>query len=250
MNDQISLLKVESSRIDYFFNSAKDYIKLVESHFQNDKEKINETYDKENINRNELIVTTKEHPLDIFIEDMLNQYNFIFYYRRSVIIQLYSFLETELKEFCFIIERYAINISKYQKEDHKSEIVSCVNYINCWKKIDLAKINSQWNFLEQLRFLRNAIIHNNSIIHNFDIVSKSKTKKTAFDNIRDLSVSNFSLTPYNYPLNETEKESIRASNGQKDYFEIVLTERVFLDTCLIQIQDFLKNSIKALIDNC
>lgn len=204
--------------IELSFNTFKSYISLIEDNFENKikdsrvlaeraLKKIdenNEKYDKDYEN----------HLSDSVIEQLYElEVEFINRFRSSIIIQLYSFLEVELKIFC----------EKHSKENHKeysindlkgsNEIDKIKKYLKQSANIDLSKL-PEWNFINNLRIIRNKIVHNESLV--------KLLIHEEFKDINDFSKNNFTLQQH------SDKEK-----------KIVLDKKGFVGLCLKQLETFL-----------
>ena len=80
----------------------------------------------------------------------------------SLLISAYSFLEFSLVEYCKLLNKY-LDVEKQFDETKGIGILKCRRFLN--RELDLKiHIMPKWEFLDDMRELRNLIIHNNSNI--------------------------------------------------------------------------------------
>lgn len=204
--------------IELSLNTFKNYISLIEDTFEN---KIKDSrvwaegaLKKINENNETSDKDYESHLSDSVIEQVYQlEVEFINRFRSSIIIQLYSFLEVELKSYC---EKHSKeNLKEYSINDLKgsNEIDKIKKYLKQSANIDLSKVPG-WDFINNLRTIRNKIVHNESLVKLFN--------HNEFKAINYFAQNNFTLKPYS---DEEEK--------------IVLDKKEFIGLCLKQVETFL-----------
>lgn len=205
--------------IEFTILSFRKYIDLVEDKFSseaaNTQERFRAIQSDIEENKSQYPPEYLQHLLDNAIEEMIEiDVEFIHRFRSSIIIQIFSFLEVELKKFC---ENHSIQFSKEYSIDDlkgKNDIDKAKKYLKRSANIDITSNQKQWRFLTNLRKLRNKIVHHKSILLE---------KDNDINALKELSVGNFEL------------KSIENYG-----YEILLNDKKFILKCLEQIEKFLK----------
>ena len=137
-------------------------------------------------------------------------------FRFSIIIQLYSFIEDELKKYCD--NHYNVNSKEYRINDLKgnNDLDKIKKYLTQSAGKAIGE-NLLWPFINDLRKLRNCIVHSNGVISETD---------SDYNSLKKFSKNNFIISENNY-----------------DDFKIVLKEKEFIELCINNVQTFLKSVI-------
>ncbi len=133
----------------------------------------------------------------------------------SLIIQLYSFLEIELKYLC----------GKHAKKNNIVCVIKDLENLDKIKKylktvgVNLSKL-PEWSFINNFRILRNKIVHGQTMIE--------QTNKD-YHGMKNFSVNNFSFKPADrWGVPEHEK-----------VYEFILDNKDFIHLSINQIESFL-----------
>jgi hypothetical protein len=208
----------------------------METHFEQELKVIESNYDEfmsslKNADSDELSDEAKSHYEDSFIDDFFmikKVYRKTF--RDSQIIQLYSFLEDLLMKGC---SRYAsIKKTPYKVTDlsGQNDIDRIKKYLTKSVGVDFSKLTADWSFLDNLRVVRNQVVHHNGIIRNNDVV-KGTDKK--FNKIKSFSKDRFTLEPY---------------VSSSDRFQIVFDNPNFITSILKHIESLIQKIAQYEID--
>ncbi len=149
------------------------------------------------------------------IEEMIEiDVEFVQRFRNSVIIQIFSFLEVELKKFCYYHAK--TNNKEFTIDDLKggTELEKAKKYLKKCANIDITTDSANWQFIENIRKLRNKMVHQNSIL---------ETKDNDYNSLVTFSKGNFEL----------KQLGLHGS-------EIILNDVNFIRKCLVEVQKFLK----------
>lgn len=151
----------------------RDYIDFNEKNIDRETEKIGEEFealaDKLKTTPKEYDPRYFEYLQDNYIDTFKKlDYDFRQNLRRSQIIMLYSFLELKLKEGCNSYaeahnKEYTISQLKGQNDLDKIKI-----FFKRSMNIKIDDLNPEWKFLNDLRKVRNRIVHHNALITTSD----------------------------------------------------------------------------------
>lgn len=141
---------------------------------------------------------------------------FKYIFRKSFIVQIFSFLELELKSYC--LRHFNEQKKEYSINDLRgyNELDKIEKYLKTSANQDITTNRELWDFICKIRIVRNLIVH-----HNGQISTK---KGNEFSVIKKFATNNFSL--YSSP-------------PENNTFQIVFTEDVFVRDCISKIFDFL-----------
>lgn len=212
--------------ISFEIHLREQYLEHMESHFMNELELIKTDYSefiksgKDKVGMSDEAYSFYEDTFadDIFMIQEVYRKNF----RDSQIIQLYSFLEGHLLNGC---NRYAsLKLTKYKVSDlsGQNDIDRIKKYLNKTVNINTGDLNPEWIFIDNLREVRNQVVHHNGIIKNND-TKKHLDKK--FNKIKAFSVGNFSLKPY---------------GSSEDRFQMIFDNHKFMHIILKNIESLLE----------
>jgi hypothetical protein len=204
--------------------SFRNYINSVENNFSDQKKILAKKYaehykevaqnsgDNKTEELNEIWSGATSQLLEIEKE-------FIQRFRRSIIIQIFSFLESELKNIC--ISHSENTDSIYSVDDLKgnSDLEKVKKYLTKSMKIELGKMTI-WPFINNLRLLRNKVVHNNSTIKIADNDLKA---------IKEFSLDNFSL---------------ESENPKPEFYNINFNNKEFINKCVNQVEIILLDVMK------
>ncbi len=147
-----------------------EYSFLLETVFEQKQSKLSKKIDRE-------INTDREYDEQEIIEfylDDLNQVGAVFpsFFRKSLLISLYSLLENELKKLCEKIEFSLIEEQKY-KEGNGNYVNNAKLYINSACQINSAFLGETWDIIDKYRRTRNILIHDGGrVYHDSDKYKK------------------------------------------------------------------------------
>lgn len=215
------------SFIAFEIHLREQYLNHMESHFEKELEVIGKDYevfmwsikDKEDSDMSEEALS---HYKDSFIDDVfLIQKVYRKNFRESQIIQLYSFLEDLLMKGCNMYASIKKTSYKVTDLNGQNDIDRIKKYLNKTVGINIGDLNPEWIFIDNLRVVRNQVVHHNGIIKNNDI-AKSTDKK--FNKVKAFSVDNFSLETY---LSSSAR------------FQIVFDKPKFMQTILKNIESLI-----------
>ena len=96
-------------------------------------------------------------------ESHQNQYKFPEIHRESVLITLYSFLESQMNDLCDIIADSIDSQVRYTHLKGKG-VNRALNFLIRVARFDLSSLGSEWSFIEAVNQLRNLIVHNGGIL--------------------------------------------------------------------------------------
>ena len=154
-------------------DSYRDYINFNENNIDRETNILNERFDEleksfgTNSSRydEEFLEHIRDNHIDEFkkFDDDFRQN-----LRRSQIIMLYSFLEQKLKVGCNSYARghqqkYFVNDLKGQNDLDKIKV-----FIKKSMRIEINELNPEWSFLDNVRKVRNNIVHHNCIVKKQD----------------------------------------------------------------------------------
>lgn len=203
--------------IELSLNIFKNYILLIEENFENriKKSRVWAEIALKKIDKNDDKFTAEyANYLSDSVTDQVyeTEVEFINRFRSSIVIQLYSFLEFELKFYC---EKHSKeNYKEYSIYDSKghNEIDKIKKYLKQSASIDLTKL-LEWKFITDIKKIRNIIVHNISMID---------CNHRDYDTLKNFSRNNYTLKPHS-----------------KEEYEIVFDKKEFIDFILKQFETFL-----------
>jgi hypothetical protein len=109
-------------------------------------------------------------------------------FHNSLLISAYSFLEFSLVEYCKLLNDY-LSVEKQFNETKGIGILKCRRFLNRELNLNL-HLMPNWKFLDDMRELRNLIIHNNSnIITNPTINLEDQEFYERFINYKELEIT-------------------------------------------------------------
>lgn len=198
--------------------SFRNYIALVEKGFDAQKKDLSIKYEEHyktlnGANKfNSLLHTTSSQLMEL-------EQEYIQRFRKSIIIQIFSFLESELKSIC---NSHAVSTkSIYVVNDLKgySDLDKIKKYLINSMDIDLVKFD-QWKFINNLRLIRNKIVHENSTI---------KITNGDYASIKTFSKNYFLL---------------ESQSTNSDFYTIIFNTQKFLDDCLHMVESLIQDIMK------
>ncbi|WP_367769163.1 hypothetical protein AB3G33_10650 [Flavobacterium sp. WC2421] len=195
--------------------SFRNYILLVEKSFDEQKKNLSEKYAEhyKNLDNSDLFLhTTTSELLEI-------EQEFIQRFRKSIVIQIFSYLESELKSICNTHSDSTKSIYTVNDLKGNSDLDKVKKYLTKSMKIEVGKFDL-WPFINNLRILRNKIVHENSTIQIND--GDLKAIKTFSNN----------------------KFLLESENPNSEFYNIVFNNQDFLDECLNKIESFIQEIMK------
>lgn len=214
-------------RIEFGFKSFRDYFELVENHFAGELDRIklentnalaefrtkHREYSNEEANYIESQFFNTMYEMDIEFRNR---------FRTSIIIQLFSFLEQELKNLC--VENSKLFAKECSLKDLKgdNELDKIKKQLKNSVKIDINSDTKLWNYINDFRKLRNKIVHNDSTI---------QVSNPDFNTVKKFSKGNFLF-----------QENLIC----KGEYKITLDNSKFILNSITQIEKFLQKINKDL----
>lgn len=206
--------------LEYAFNSYSKYVDLVEEHFET-------LINQHEVSYQELLEDMKVHPekytnpdfVDYLHESAYDEMividrEFKIRFRESLVLQVYSFMEFELRKHCEVMKR--MTEPDFSMDDLKGD--SDLHKLKKYYKANFPKDkydDNLWQFVNNLRKVRNRIVHHNSIIRIDD---------KDYTSIKDFSKGNFTL---------------KASNQLKvTTYLIILDKDEFVNLCIEKVKGF------------
>lgn len=213
-NFNIAIAKSHIYFIELTISSFKNYYSLVEENLQKHHKTLLQKHTE---------ITIKFEAENYQGEDLDNLYSsasealneveieFIQRFRKSIIIQLYSLVETELKSFCDA--HASINLKEYKVSDLKghNDLDKIKKYLTNSAGIKVGDYKL-WPFINDLRKLRNSIVHHDGLININD---------SDFNCIKKFSNGNFSV------------------KGHSTDYIIRLKQPEFMKLCIDNVGEFL-----------
>lgn len=138
--------------------------------------------------------------------------------RRSQIIMLYSFLESKLKEGCNSYAKAHNKKNTIGNLKGQSDLDKIKLFIKRSMGIKIDDLNPEWNYLNNVRVVRNKIVHHNGLIKKSD---------KDFNKIEKFSKNHFDLVlidePDNYLIELNHEDFLKEviSNISKLYHNII-----------------------------
>ncbi|MDR7131367.1 hypothetical protein J2X69_003728 [Algoriphagus sp. 4150] len=213
------------------FGEFRDYLYLMESLFTQEKEKAQQSF---NINylEEEAKSAGEDHRdyLNFLMSEKHREISLISYdfpngFRASFLTQLFSFLEFELKNICYYHStKNGLDFS-INHVNSGSEFDKIKTYLTKKAKIELNKLNSEWEFIKNIKLVRNLLIHHQGLISD---------QNQNFTKIRKFAENNsLTFTKYNQ------------SENQITYI-LILPDRKILENTILVFKQFIFELIKFL----
>jgi hypothetical protein len=204
--------------VELSITSFRNYISLVETSFAQQQKIISKKYTdyykklKESEHNDSFLHSTTSELQEIEEE-------FIQRFRNSILIQLFSYLENELKTICNAHSESTKSIYSVNDLKGNSDLDKIKKYLTKSMSIEVGKF-TLWPFINNLRILRNKIVHENSTIQIIDSDLKS---------MRIFSKDKFLL---------------KSLNPHPEFYNIIFDNREFLDECLNKTELFIQEIMK------
>lgn len=198
--------------------SFRNYISLVEKGFDAQIKVLALKYDEhykalnDDNKFNLLLHSTSSQLMEI-------EQEFIQRFRKSIVIQIFSFLESELKSICNSHAESTKSIYIVNDLKGYSDLDKIKKYLNNSMDIDLVKFD-QWKFINNLRMVRNKIVHENSTI---------KITNGDYASIKAFSKNYFSL---------------KSHNPNSEFYTIIFDNHNFLEDCLSMVESLIQDVMK------
>lgn len=159
--------KIHLFGIQLVFAEFHDYYNIIEQGLANEAGVLFKKFEK---NRTDLNESTAEvgyaNYLDTQLAETYMSYNHYFphYFRASFLIQLFSFIEYELKEICN--HHHHLNATYIGLSDLKgqSDLDKAKIYLSKVCNVDFNDLKPEWDYINLIRKLRNKLVHHNGII--------------------------------------------------------------------------------------
>ncbi|WP_133147495.1 hypothetical protein [Chryseobacterium aquaticum] len=208
------LFYVELSMISF-----KNYLKLTEDNFTVQKKALTDKYNQyKNSNENH------DHfrsPLHMTYDQLYElEEEFVQRFRQSLIIQLFSYVESDLKGICTSHSSSTESIYSITDLKGHNDLDKIRRYMSKSMNIEIAKF-PLWPFINSLRILRNKIVHENAMI---------QTKDNDFNNLSSFAENRFEL---------------KSQNPEPTFQNIKLYNRSFLDECIVNVEKFMREVMFA-----
>lgn len=162
------------SRIDGKLEEIKEYYEELERKFERDKKRVSERYSKE-VEDNKLTEEMENEIGEYFgeeharIEDI-----FIKNLRYSVIVTIYSFLETTLNDLCRYLH-HSKNLSLTLDEVKGDGIERAKLYLQKVCLINFPEKSHEWQEIQKFNLIRNCIVHAEGNVE--EVASPTKIKR-------------------------------------------------------------------------
>lgn len=203
--------------LDLELEKFRNYNKFIEEHFNktidNHQEEYKAVMDKIENQPSLYSDLQLNHIQDSLVDRMIEiDRDFVQSFRASIITQLYSFLERTLIGAC---ESYELNHNKEFGVDDlrgNGDFEKAKLFLTKSAKVDIKLLEPNWSFLNNLRVLRNCIVHNNS---------------TVFDNEKRKYNCLSSFSKNRFEIWERDREI--------SFFTILLTQEKFVDEIIENI---------------
>ena len=213
------------------FSQFRAYLASIESYFSQEKTKLDESFNMQELeersktygefHREILNFEIGEH----FRERSMISFNFPNSFRTALVIQLFSFVEFELKNICEYHAKVKNPNSSYADSMHHWNILKSKNYLNKSANINIKNLNPEWNFIDNVRIIRNHLVHNQG-----SIFEKDKNFKRVSDFAKK---NNLSLARHN-------------ENDEMSSNIIVIPEKTMLENLIDNIEKFFRKLEKEL----
>lgn len=218
-------LELKLFGIEMVFEGFRNYQTLMESFLEVEKSNLENSYNEEEIAKEAKQAGEYEEQLYMHIVSgyverfeeisMLYPHNF----RASFLIQIFSFIEYELKMICKY--HHQLNKTDYSIKDLKgnSDIEKAKTYLVKSCKIDFNNLEPEWSFINQIRMIRNKLIHHQGEVIVGDVDRKpilSFLKKNDFIETKepfeegDIDKKKFTILIKNRKLNEALLEKSKS----------------------------------------
>lgn len=226
------------------FEQLERYQRSIESFLAIEKQKHEESFDEDEVN--ELAKTAGEFE-DQYFQHMLQGFTdtqtelselFPHYFRASFLIQVFSFLEYELKKICDYYQRK--HDVQFRMNDLKgsSDIDKAKLFLNRSAAISLGQFEPEWPFIDKVRTFRNILVHHQGRV--------KKSDKKTFDKV-DTFRKKYGVIKYL----EDEKVLDLDEDGKwiqidRDEFTVVITDGSLNQELLSKTKSFLSKLIESL----
>lgn len=223
-----------NNRISHVFGVGecyrlRSYINLIESHFIRENKSLDDLFDEKSlIDHSKIVGEFHKEYLNYLIsehhkEKALLSYDFPNSFRSGFVIQIFSFLEFELRSIC---EYHASKISSnFSVTDLRgtSDIDKAKLYLNKSTAVDLNDLNPEWLFIDNMRTIRNRFVHHQGLIpaHHND-----------FNKINNFARGNNIL--------------LRKVDRDEDVYQLVIASKYFLLQGLDIIESFINKLLKKI----
>ena len=198
--------KILDDRISHVFGTGPfgkfhDYLNLMESYLQKELEKHNESFNEQELE--EYSMTAGEHHREYlaylvgehFKETTVLGFDFPNSLRSSLVIQIFSFMEFELRNICNYHSTSTNSDFSLTNLKGNSDIDEAKKYLSKRAEIDFNQLNPEWPYINCVRTIRNLLVHHQGTI-NSDNSDFQKVKDFASNNeleLRKKESGNFDL---------------------------------------------------------
>lgn len=153
--------------LKFYFLHYRSFLEFIEGYI----EKTIKSFDDENPVDEELILTNPDY-YHFYVDDVAEKWwqysrDFPSEFRTTFLSQVYSGVDSHLHKIC---ERYhKIHLPhKTVKQFSGSEWAQKAKYLKKYAAVDFKTLQDEWDFLENIRQIRNHIIHHHSCITYHD----------------------------------------------------------------------------------
>jgi len=205
--------------VELIMISFKNYLKLIEDNFNEQKKVLTDKYNGyKNSSENHDHFLSPLHMTYDQLHELEEE--FVQRFRQSFIIQLFSYVESDLKSTC--TSHSSATESTYSITDLKgnNDLDKIKRYMSKSMNIEIAKF-PLWLFINSLRILRNKIVHENAMI---------QTQDSDFKNLSAFAKNKFKL---------------QSHSPEPTFYHIKLYNRSFLDECIENIEKFMREIMFA-----
>lgn len=146
------------------FYDIKQYYDEIESKFEIDKNKLSKRYDEEFF-EHELYSFTKSDLDNYFPEEYFRIEDvFLKQFRYSIIVTIYSLLESSLNYLCqylFRLNRFGLKLEEVRRDG----IERAKLYLSKVCLIDFTEESKEWQEMQKLNRIRNCVVHAEGIVN-------------------------------------------------------------------------------------
>lgn len=166
--------KLQLFGIEMIFVDFKNYQNLIETFLNDKRVELEKDFDKDDLTKtidlnSESNQLYRDHLLDQFSERH-REISVIFphSFRVSLLTQIVSFIEFELKEICDFYGSKLGETFRLQDLKGNSDFEKAKTYLVKTAKINFDNLNPEWLFIDNCRQLRNKLVHNQGYIMSSD----------------------------------------------------------------------------------
>ncbi|GFZ81088.1 hypothetical protein GCM10011531_09070 [Aquaticitalea lipolytica] len=167
--------------LDLELQTFRNYAKFVEDHFDNSltyhEKEYTEIMSKIEAEPKKYADDYLNHLQDALVEKVIEiDKDFVQSFRASMITQLFSFVERTIQDVCNSYclmhkKEFGLNDLRGNSEFEKAKL-----FLIKAAKVDIKELEPHWSYINNLRRVRNCIVHNNCIVFSDEIRKYSTLK--------------------------------------------------------------------------